>query len=145
MTQQRTIQPDGNLHGVVVACQRADKRWLLIRRSTSVVAPLQVCFPGGGIDADESQADAVVREMHEELDAMVTPVACIWQHTYIERAVTLWGWYATLHSSQLTRNQEEVEEILWLTADEVITHPDLLPRTIDFIASLERFTKNKVH
>lgn len=139
MAQQRTIQPDGHLHGVIVACQQQDGRWLLIRRSASVAAPMLVCFPGGGIDADESQADAVIREMREELDAIVTPVRCVWHHSYIERAVTLWGWYATLHSSQLTPNAEEVAEILWLTADEVAGHPDILPGTIDFIASLQNF------
>ena len=139
MTQQRTIQPDGHLHGVVVACQQQDERWLLIRRSASVAAPLQVCFPGGGIDADESQADAVVREMREELDAIVTPVECLWHHSYSERAVTLWGWYATLHSSELNPNPAEVAEILWLSADEVVRYPDLLPRTIDFVAALQNF------
>ena len=137
MAQQRTIQPDGHLHGVIVACQREDERWLLIRRSATVVAPLQVCFPGGGIDATEDQADAVVREMREELDAIVTPLNCVWHHIYAERAVTLWGWHAALHSLQLTANPEEVAEILWLTADEVIGHADLLPRTIDFMASLQ--------
>tara|TARA_B100000315_G_C14568631_1_gene584279 strand:- start:1260 stop:1688 length:429 start_codon:yes stop_codon:yes gene_type:complete len=136
MAEQRTIQPDGHLHGVIVACQREDERWLLIRRSATVVAPLQVCFPGGGIDADESQADAVVREMREELDARVTPVARVWHHIYSERAVTLWGWHATLHSSELTANPQEVAEILWLTADEVSSYPDLLPRTIDFMTAL---------
>ncbi len=139
MPEQRTIQPDGHLHGVVVACQQQDERWLLIRRSASVAAPLQVCFPGGGIDANESQADTVVREMREELDAIVTPLECIWRHSYTERAVTLWGWYATLHSSELTPNPQEVAEVLWLTADEVVRYPDLLPRTIDFMAALESF------
>lgn len=143
MTQQRTIQPDGYLHGVIVACQREDECWLLIRRSASVPAPLQVCFPGGGIDADESQADAVVREMREELDAVVTPIKRVWHHSYVERAITLWGWYATLHSEQLTPRQEEVVEVLWLTTDELTAHPDLLPRTIDFIVALENFKGSK--
>lgn len=137
MTQQRTIQPDGHLHGVIVACQREDQRWLLIRRSKTVVAPLQVCFPGGGIDGNEAQVDAVMREMREELDAKVTPLTCVWHCIYAERAVTLWGWRATLHSLQLTANPREVAEILWLTAAEIIRDPDLLPRTIDFMAALE--------
>jgi hypothetical protein len=29
----RYYQPDGHLHGVIVACQREDGRWLLIRRA----------------------------------------------------------------------------------------------------------------
>ena len=142
LNQQRTIQPDGHLHGVIVACQREDERWLLIRRSAKVVAPLQVCFPGGGIDARESQADAVVREMREELDATVTRLACVWHHIYAERSVALWGWHATLQSSTLTANPEEGAEILWLTADADSTYADLLPRTIDFMAALADYKQN---
>ena len=112
MAQQRTIQPDGHLHGVIVACQRDDDKWLLIRRSASVAAALQVCFPGGGIDAGESQSETVVREMQEELGAVVEPVKCVWTHTYAERAVTLWGWYATLRPSELIAKPDEVAEIL---------------------------------
>jgi len=134
----RTIREDGRLHGVVVACRNDDLRWLLIRRSQYVAAPLAVCFPGGGIDGDESQADAVVREMQEELGAIVIPEQCVWQHTYEERAVTLWGWSAQLMSSTLNPDPAEVAEVLWLTSDEVVTHPDILPATVGFIESLEK-------
>jgi 8-oxo-dGTP diphosphatase len=136
----RTIQPDGHLHGVIVACQRDDGRWLLIRRSATVPAPLRVCFPGGGIDADESQAEAAAREMREELDAAVRPVRCVWYHRSEERALTLWGWFAELHSPILTPNPAEVAEILWLTAAEARCHPDALPRTADFMAALQSMT-----
>ena len=51
-------------HGVIVACYRNDGRWLLIRRSAHVQAPGRVCFPGGWVEANESQEEAVVREMH---------------------------------------------------------------------------------
>jgi (d)CTP diphosphatase len=136
----RTIQPDGHLHGVIVACQRDDGRWLMIRRSATVPAPLRVCFPGGGIDADETQAEAAAREMREELAATVQPVRCVWHHRSEERSLTLWGWFAELHSPILTPNPVEVAEILWLTASEAMRHPDALPRTTEFIASLQRMT-----
>lgn len=67
MTQ--LAQQAARLAGVVVACRHPDGRWLLIRRSATVRVPLRVCFPGGWIDAGESQADAVRREMREELNA----------------------------------------------------------------------------
>jgi (d)CTP diphosphatase len=132
----RFFQPDGHLHGVIVACQRGDDRWLLIRRSATVPAPLRVCFPGGGIDAGETQTEAVMREMREELDAEVVPICCAWQYHAPARRLTLWGWLAELHSSALVPSPDEVHEILWLTAAEIATHPEVLPRTNVFMASV---------
>ena len=134
--QDRTLQADGYLHGVVVACQDDAGRWLLIRRSEYVVAPLKICFPGGGIEENESQSEAVIREMREELDAIVHPVACVWSHCYEERAVKLWGWFAELQPNTLAANPEEVAEIHWLATNEAIGHPDALPKTADFLTSL---------
>jgi 8-oxo-dGTP pyrophosphatase MutT (NUDIX family) len=132
------MQSSKHGHGVVVACQRADGRWLLIRRSATVPAPLRVCFPGGWVDDGESQTAAVVREMREELGVEVTPVRCVWRHRFAERPLTLWGWRAELQSSRLTPNPTEVHEVLWLTADEVVNHPDVLPYTDAFMAALQQ-------
>jgi 8-oxo-dGTP pyrophosphatase MutT (NUDIX family) len=132
----RYYQPDGHLHGVIVACQRDDGHWLLIRRSATVPAPLQICFPGGGIDAGEDQETALVREMREELDAVVVPVQCVWHYRSPERNLTLWGWLADLRSPILTPNPDEVDEILWLSAAEAVRHPDALPNTDAFLAAL---------
>ena len=134
--QPRTIQPDGHVHGVIVGCQHQDGRWLLIRRSALVVAPLRVCFPGGGIDADEKQPDTVVREMQEEVGAKVTPLNCVWHVVWPEKNLTLWGWHAELASSEVIANPEEVAEILWLSPEEIRSHPDIMPGTELFLASL---------
>jgi 8-oxo-dGTP diphosphatase len=140
----RTIQADGHLHGVIVGCQRDDGRWLLIRRSATVAAPLKVCFPGGGIDGEESQAQAVSREMLEEVGARVEPLNCVWKFDWPENSVTLWGWYAELTSSDLEANPEEVAEILWLTPQEIRDHPDIMPRTTVFLqAILEHQSKSE--
>ena len=123
-------------HGVVVACQRDDGRWLLIRRSELVRAPLRVCFPGGWIDDGESQEAAAVREMREELGAEILPLRCVWQHQFSERPLTLWGWLAELKSPTLIPNPLEVHEVLWLTAAEAVCHPDVLPHTDALMAAL---------
>lgn len=128
--------PEARLEGVVVACRQADGRWLLIRRSATVRVPLRVCFPGGWIDAGESQADAVVREMREELNAEVVPIRCVWRHSFGEPPRVLWGWLAELKSTPLTPNPAEVHEIFWLTVDEAVHHPDVLPYTDAFLAAL---------
>jgi 8-oxo-dGTP pyrophosphatase MutT (NUDIX family) len=136
MNQQRTIQADGHLHGVIVGCQRDDGRWLLIRRSLSVAAPGKVCFPGGGIDGEESQSETVIREMKEEVTADVIPKSNVWKMVSRERSLTLWGWHAELVSSDVKANPSEVSEILWLTESQILNHPDLMPHTGEFLDCL---------
>lgn len=125
-------------HGVIVACSRDDGRWLLIRRSAHVQAPRRVCFPGGWVEANESHAEAVMREMREELHAEVVPLRCVWKHFYQEHTRVVWGWLATLTSSLLLPNHLEVEEVLWLTAEEALRHPDILPNTDAFFVALHQ-------
>jgi len=91
MTQPIQGRIEAYTEGIVVACRRPDGRWLFIRRSATVRRPLRVCFPGGWIEAGESQAEAVVREMREELHADAVPVRCVWQHLFGEPPRTLWG------------------------------------------------------
>jgi 8-oxo-dGTP diphosphatase len=135
---KRPLQADGRVHGVVVACRRADGKWLCIRRSDKVASPLRVCFPGGTIEAQESQTAAIVREMKEELDARVRPIARVWQWDKPDWPLTLWGWTAELLSGELHPDPAEVAEILWLSGAEVSDHPDGLPSNRLFVASLDQ-------
>jgi hypothetical protein len=74
--------------------------------------------------------------MQEELHAEVVPVRCVWQHLFGDPPRTLWGWLAELTSETPSPNPSEVHEILWLTPDEAIEHPDILPYTDAFLAAL---------
>jgi 8-oxo-dGTP pyrophosphatase MutT (NUDIX family) len=134
---QETQQAE-RTEGIIVACQRADGRWLFIRRSATVRRPLRVCFPGGWIEAGESQQNAAVREMREELGAEIVPIRCLWQQLFGEPSRTLWGWLAELTSTSLVPNPSEVHEVLWLTPEEAVQHPDVIPGTEDFLAALQR-------
>ncbi|NJL30960.1 MAG: NUDIX hydrolase [Phycisphaerales bacterium] len=97
---ERQHHADGLVHGVIVAVSRADGRWLLIRRSAHVAAPLAICFPGGGIELGEDHALAAAREFREELAGEVEPVREVWQwRALIVRFCCLAGWRGcTLHS-----------------------------------------------
>ena len=134
--EQRPKGADGRTLGVVVACPRADGRWLLIRRSATVIAPRRICFPGGHIEAGESDGEAAVREMREELGVAIEPVRRVWEYALPERPVTLYGWLGRLHSLELRPAPAEVEEVLWLTLDQAASHPEGLPATPDFAAAL---------
>ena len=136
----RPRYPDGRVHGVVVACRREDGRWLLIRRSRHVaLAPRHVCFPGGGIEFGEEHAAAAIREFREELGGQITLHREVWVWEDPQRPLKLFGWYADLDSGPLTPNPQEVEEVLWLTTEEALRHPDGLPGTANFLAVLHHY------
>ncbi|NND95992.1 MAG: NUDIX domain-containing protein [Pirellulaceae bacterium] len=104
--------------GVVAVIFRND-RMLIIRRSMTVTAPGCLCLPGGGIEKGETESEALVREMQEELSIDVQPVRRCW------RSVTSWGtnlawWLADLHHSvDPIANPAEVAEVHWMSPSEI--------------------------
>lgn len=128
-------QPEIKRHGVAVVIVREGK-FLIIRRSQAVLAPGMCCFPGGGIEAGESEEEAVVREMQEELAVTVVPRKLLW------RNVTTWGvalawWLAELDEAlEPVPNPEEVESCRWLTPGEMAQLPNLLPNNHEFLKAL---------
>ncbi len=111
-------------------------RLLLIRRSRYVVAPGMFCFPGGGIEADETEEEALVREIREELGTRIEPVRRLWQGV-TPRAVRLAWWLCRLEdAATLVPNPEEVESVLWVTLEEMATLPDSLESNQQFLDAL---------
>ena len=132
----RPIQPDGRLHGVVAAIWRADGRWLLIRRSQHVAAPGMICFPGGAVELGEDLEAALHREILEELGITIRPLQQCWRWESPDRPLTLFGWVAKWTGGELQPAPHEVAEVLWLTAEEAVEHPDAMASNRDFVACL---------
>ena len=111
----------------VVAIIRQGDLFLAIRRGESLRAGGRVCFPGGHVEAGEQDSTAVVRECHEELSIDVVPLNEIW------KSVTDWGtalsWWTVepLQPCCPVAHPIEVQEFFWLSLDDMIAHPDLLP------------------
>ena len=122
----------------VVAVIFRDKRLLVIRRSQTVTAPGTLCLPGGGIEEGETEREALLREMQEELNLDVTPIRLCWRNT------TSWGthlawWYASISDEQSPKaNPEEVAEVFWMTKSEIKRSESMLPSLPDFIEAMER-------
>jgi 8-oxo-dGTP diphosphatase len=120
----------------VVAVVLRQQRFLIIRRSELVLAPGMLCFPGGGIEAGESETAALEREIREELGATVIPRRRLWSH------VTAWEvdlayWLSELDDhAPLALNPAEVASVHWMTRSEVMAQESLLASNRAFFEAL---------
>lgn len=110
-------------------------RLLVIRRAQSVIAPGKLCFPGGAIEPGETEAEALIRELREELGIAVRPLARLWEST-TPRGVTLAWWLAQRNGQPCVPNPHEVESVEWLTAAELLCHADLLDSNRQFLTAV---------
>jgi 8-oxo-dGTP diphosphatase len=132
-----TIPDDPGRRGAVAVVVR-DGRMLVIRRSSSVVAPLLYCFPGGGIEGDESEEEALIREFREEVDVIIRPLRRLWQCVTPWKVELAW-WLGELDPDATPlANPHEVESIHWFTVAEMTALPDLLESNREFLALVER-------
>ncbi|MEM6469449.1 MAG: NUDIX domain-containing protein [Planctomycetota bacterium] len=131
------IKPRTRRKRGVVGVIFRDARLLVIRRAQRVTAPGKLCLPGGGIESGESEEEALVREMQEELAIDVTPRCLCY------RSVTSWGtnlawWHAELSASQMpTANPLEVADVFWMSREDVRTANNLLPSLPPFLTAWE--------
>ena len=125
--------------GVVAVIVR-EGRFLVIRRSQTVIAPGMYCFPGGGIEGQETDATALVRELREELAVEIRANRLLWT------CVTPWNvhlswWLSEFVSTgelELIPNPAEVESVHWLTCEEMLALPDLLASNRCFLDAVSK-------
>ena len=123
-------------HGVVAVVVRRE-RFLVIRRSEEVVAPGKICFPGGGIEAGESEEQTLVREIHEELGVAITPLRRVWRSVTPWKVELAW-WLGGIGDGQrIEPNPAEVASVHWYRAEEMRGLPNLLESMHPFLDALE--------
>ena len=130
-------KPETRAKRGVVAVILREHRLLIIRRSMTVAAPGKLCLPGGGIETGESESEALVREMQEELAINITPIRRCW------RSITPWGtnlawWLSALPTDvQPVPNPAEVAEVHWMTRQQIRTVKGVLPSLPAFVDAWE--------
>jgi 8-oxo-dGTP diphosphatase len=84
---------------VVAAVIEQDDRFFLTRRHAGVHLEGMWEFPGGKVDAGESHADALRREIREELDADVDVHGLVFEikHEYTDRTIALYFYQCDLN------------------------------------------------
>ena len=137
-------QPNSKFHvkrdyplGAVVSVIFDGECFLTIKRSQEVKAPGAIGFAGGGVEPDETQADAIVREMQEELGVEVTPVKQVWTcHT--PRGVELNFWQVRFVGEQeIKLDPNEVEFYAWHTPQSLREQFNLISSAVPFLDAWE--------
>lgn len=87
-------------------------------------------FPGGKIEPGEAPEAALVREIHEELDAAIEvgPLLITVDYDYPEFSMTMQSFVCTLasgmkllvHSDARWLGRDELDDVGWLAADEEV-------------------------
>ncbi len=129
------VTSDNPVVGILGIMRRGDCM-LVIQRASRVKAPLTWCFPGGHIEQGESQPEALVREMQEELGVQVEPGEFLMTQTKHGGRLVLHCWSATIIDGEPAANPQEVADIVWLTSDEIRRHDDILPGMTDILDTI---------
>jgi len=80
-------------------------------------------FPGGKLEEGESHAEALVREIREELgcDVIATRKCGDYRHAYTHFKVTLEAWFAEINGDQ--PSALEASEIRWVKIEDLGNYP----------------------
>jgi 8-oxo-dGTP pyrophosphatase MutT (NUDIX family) len=100
----------------VVAVIRRGGRVLVIQRGPASMLPGYWSPPSGRIEPGESQEQAVVREMHEELGLAVHPVARVWECLTDDGHYRLHWWTVAEDGGVITPDADEVGGTRWVDA-----------------------------
>lgn len=107
---------------------------LVIERSKTVRAPGKFCFPGGEVEQGEHIAEAVVREIKEELGLDIQAVRKIWESVAPSGCILNWIHAKLLQPNQTPRpSKSEVASWQWMTTDQLRGHPEVLSSNLEFL------------
>lgn len=102
----------------VVGVLFRDDRFLVIRRGPAASRSGYWSPPSGRVEPGETQPQALVREMREELGLEVVPVAKVWECDTDDGSYRLYWWTARTDGEDLTPDPAEVAEARWVLPEE---------------------------
>jgi 8-oxo-dGTP diphosphatase len=116
-----TDEPARPAAHAIVPIIRRDGRVLVIKRAAGVLRPGFWCPPSGRLEPGETQENAVVREIREELGIEATPVEKVWECLTEDGGFVLHWWLADADAAvPLRPDPAEVAEVRWLTGEEFL-------------------------
>lgn len=120
----------------VVPILRKDGRVLVIKRGRHVILPGYWCPPSGRIEPGETQEQAVVREVGEELGLVARPITKVWECATDDGDFTLHWWIADVDHYELRPDPGEVAAFRWVTVDEFLELYPTFAGDRDFFVSV---------
>jgi 8-oxo-dGTP diphosphatase len=91
-----------------------EKKVLIIQRGADVPFPGYWAPLSGKIEPQEDQAEAVVREVREEVGLTIRPVRKVWESTAASGSHKLHWWLAEWVSGDIRPDPREVADARWL-------------------------------
>ena len=104
----------------IVAVLRRDERVLVILRGPAAQRPGYWAPLSGKIEPGETQEQAVVREVREEVGLTVVPLAKVWESETDDRRFRLHWWTAQADTGEVVPDPGEVAETRWVTPQEFL-------------------------
>lgn len=108
------------MRDAVVAVLVDGGRFLVVRRGPEALAAGFWSPLSGRIEPGESQEEAVVREVHEEVGLDARPVAKVWQCASDDGGFRLHWWTAETDDTALELDRAEVSDARWVTPEEFL-------------------------
>ncbi|MFJ4788017.1 NUDIX domain-containing protein [Streptomyces sp. NPDC088794] len=104
----------------IVAVLRRDGRVLVVRRGPTVARPGYWQPLSGKLEPGETQQQALVREVHEEIGLTVSPGAKVWESLTDDGHFRLHWWTAENSTDEPVPDGDEVTEARWVTPEEYL-------------------------
>ncbi|MFI6014308.1 NUDIX domain-containing protein [Streptomyces sp. NPDC051243] len=105
---------------IVAVLLRGD-RVLAIRRGPAVARPGYWQPLSGKVEPGETQREAVVREVREEVGLTVVPLAKVWESETDDGRFRLHWWTARADTGEVIPDPDEVGEARWVTPQEFLS------------------------
>ncbi|GAB2854772.1 (deoxy)nucleoside triphosphate pyrophosphohydrolase [Streptomyces deserti] len=106
-------------HAIVAVLLRGD-RVLAVRRGPAVARPGYWQPLSGKLEPGETQEQALVREVHEEVGLTVSPLAKVWESETDDGRFRLHWWTARADTGDVVPDPREVGETRWVTPQEFL-------------------------
>lgn len=121
---------------IVAVLRRAD-HVLVIRRGPDSARSGYWAPLSGKLEPGETQEEALVREVHEEVGLTVAPLAKVWQSETDDGTFRLHWWTATeTGNGTIVPDPGEVSEVRWVTPAEFLTMAPLFDADREFFADV---------
>jgi ADP-ribose pyrophosphatase YjhB (NUDIX family) len=119
-----SISTIGQIDGSITYIDRPTVK-VIIKTDNTVLILNDGLLPGGGVDENESDSDAITRELHEEIGSTVRNIrnigTVIQYRNFLGKRYVINGYVAALASSGGSTNpQDDGEAQLWLTVDDAL-------------------------